>query len=470
MPLINGKFEPLTLPSEKHARVLCDPGRVVGGVLVPWRFRVLRGGRNGYKDWSAMEVAIERGIRVSTRFLLTREVQNTIADSSYQLLVDTIGRLGYQDYFTVLANRILCKINETSFIFRGLNDIVSEDVKSTEGIDVAIIGEAQNLTEKSMNDFEPTIRKPGSEIWIFFNTQFDTDFVYNFCVTNKPENMISELVTYLDTDCPEKTTSKVIIEQAERDKKDNYELYLNKWMGLPRTIGLFFPELGTHNRETPFILPEMDDNERIIGALDHGIAHQTCYHQAWLSPDGHIHGIFTYMMNGGTARSHAEAIIETIEACRFSRYLYPSEIYYDYQMETKHALNEMVYRSDLDEYLDAFAARPSGGDTVFIPANKRKPDGCHSMRLVFNSANGNPIYKYFDGLNDGLIASLKAVITDKINPEMYSKMDGDDGADTLRYLVMGALTKMSSMGIGKAKTERKIYKKREPLTRRYALA
>ena len=42
MPLIDGKFEPLVLPSTKHARVLCDPGRMVNGELVPWRFRVLQ--------------------------------------------------------------------------------------------------------------------------------------------------------------------------------------------------------------------------------------------------------------------------------------------------------------------------------------------------------------------------------------------------------------------------------------------
>ena len=107
MPLIDGNFEPLVLPSAKHARVLCDPGRVVSGVLIPWRFRVLRGGRNGYKDWSAMAVAVERGVRVSTRFLLTREVQNTISDSSYQLLVDTINKLGYAEYFDILSNRVL---------------------------------------------------------------------------------------------------------------------------------------------------------------------------------------------------------------------------------------------------------------------------------------------------------------------------------------------------------------------------
>jgi hypothetical protein len=469
MPLKNGKFTDLVLPSEKHARVLCSPGREVDGKLIPWRFRVLRGGRNGYKDWSAIAVAVERGIRVPTRYLLTREVQNTIADSSYQLLVDTIHRLGYSDYFTILANKVLCKINDTSFIFRGLNDIVSEDVKSTEGIDVAIIGEAQNLTEKSMNDFEPTIRKEGSEIWIIYNTQFDSDFVYKFTVTHPPENMISELVNYTDTNDPS-MISPVILEQAERDKRDNYELYLNKWLGQPRTVGLFFPELGAHNKIHPFIIPELDDSERIIGALDGGIAHFTVYHQMYLDEHGHILGIFTYKNNGHNHRWHADAIIEAIESCRFSRYMYPSEIYYDGAMETKHALNEYMFRSDLDEYLDAFRARPGGEGVQFIPANKRKADGCHSQRLVFSLGDGDPIYRYFDGLNDGLIEDLNRVTTDKLNSEQYAKMEGDDGADVHRYGIVAALTKMAQINMRRGDVARKFPKKREPLTKVYALA
>lgn len=484
MPLVKGNFEDLVLPSAKHARVLCDLTGYLGvdpkdgkEKMLPWRFRVLYGGRNGYKDWSAMAVAVERGIRISTRYLLTREVQNTIADSSYQLLVDMINRLGYADYFTILGSKILCKINGTSFIFKGLNDLVAEDVKSTEGIDVAIIGEAQNLTEKSMNDFEPTIRKAGSEIWIFFNTQFDTDYVYKFCVNpdengvpHPPKNMLCELVTYLDTDNPAETTSTATLEQAERDKKENFDLYRNKWLGLPRTIGLFFPELGKHNVEVSFVIPEDWDNERLIAALDHGIIHPTCFHLMYLDHSGHIHGILTYKKSGGTAQSHAFAIIEAIEACRFSRYMYPSEVYYDYQMETKHALNEMVYRSDLDEYMDAFRSRPAGAGTVFIPANKRKVDGCHAQRLVFSFNGGNPIYRYFDGLNEGLIEDLKRVKTSKVEPEMYEKMDGDDGADTHRYGTLGALTKMTSLNLEKAESERKYPKKREPLTKVFALA
>jgi len=88
MPLVNGEFLPGKYPSAKHARVLFDSSK-------KWRYRVLYGGRNGYKDWSFAQAAIERAIRQPTRILFTREDQLTIAVSAQKLLSDTIKLLGY---------------------------------------------------------------------------------------------------------------------------------------------------------------------------------------------------------------------------------------------------------------------------------------------------------------------------------------------------------------------------------------
>jgi phage terminase large subunit len=437
MPLIDGKVEPLVLPSEKHARVIFDQSK-------KWRYRVMYGGRNGYKDWSFSAAAIERGVRVSTRFLFTREIQLTIADSAHKLLCDTIRRLGYSQYFTITNNKIECNINETSFVFRGLNDLVSDDIKSMEGIDICAICEAQNLTEKSFIDLDPTIRKKGSEIWIMFNTKMETDFVYDFCVKNPPENMICEKVNYTDTDAPAEMLSAEIIEQAERMRRDNLELYNNIWLGEPLTLGLFFGGFGPHNAETPFVIANHDTNERLIGSLDHGIAHNTSFGLHYLDNDGYVHRIFTYSNNGGTTQSHAEAICDALEGCYQSRHNYPSEIFYDYAMDEKHAVNERIYLSDLDVYRGVFSTRPTGKNVKFIPANKRKVDGCHAMIAMFDKGNGLPILRYFKGMNDAFVLSIKNVIKDKTNPEVYAKIDGDDETDEFRYAAMGIMTRLSA--------------------------
>jgi PBSX family phage terminase large subunit len=386
-------------------------------------------------------------------------------------LKDSITRLGYSDYFRVLDNEIRTKNLpfESTFIFDGLNDLVVGDMKSMEGIDVVNIGEAENLTKNTADILFPTIRKPGSEIQIVFNPKFEKDYVYQFCIVNPPENMIVEQINYMDA--PASYLSDEARQEIDRMKNENIDDYNHFYLGFPRTTGLFFTNYGKHNIETPFVIPEQDDNCRIIAALDHGIVHHTVFSLAWLSPSGMIHNILTYYQNGGTTRSHAEAIIEAIEACRFSRYMYPCEVYYDYAMDTKKALNEHVYRSDLDEYIEAFNERKEGKKVLFIPANKRKVDGCHSMKLVFSNADGEPIYKQFDGLNEELKQSVKEVITDKLNAEIYAKMEGDDGSDALRYLVMGALVKMQSLNMAaKSEEKRPPPKKKEPLTKQYGLS
>jgi hypothetical protein len=235
--------------------------------------------------------------------------------------------------------------------------------------------------------------------------------------------------------------------------------------------GQFFSDFGEHNRETPFIIPEQDDNSRLIGSLDHGLAHYTSFGLAYLAPDGSIHRIFTYKANSGTTKGHAEAIAEAIGACRLTRYMFPKKIYYDYAMEAKKTHGEEVY-CDLDEYIEVFSNIEAAKNTEFLPANKRKADGCHAMRLVFNGTNGTPIFRYFDGLNSELVEGLTDVLTDKINTEQYAKMDGDDCADDCRYMIMGALVDLQTLNLAAKKNEKtaKAWKKPEPLTKTYGLS
>lgn len=236
MPLINNKFEPLEIP-EKHAGVLLDQSK-------PWRYRALYGGRNGAKDWSMAAVIVEMAIRKPIRVLFTREIQQSIKESIYQLTVDTIQRLGYNDYYTILSNEIRGKQHKSSFIFKGLRDINADDIKSYEAIDIAVICEAQSLTKKSFDILDPTIRKDNSEIWFQFNPKFDDDFVYDFCIINPPDNLIGAHVNYTDNPW----TNDVIRKQAERKRLTDYHAYLNTWGGQPigqggRVLPMYDPSI-----------------------------------------------------------------------------------------------------------------------------------------------------------------------------------------------------------------------------------
>lgn len=246
MPLIDGKFEPLRLPP-KHGTVLFDNSR-------KWMYRCLYGGRNGAKDWSMAAACIEIALRKETRFLFTREIQLTIKQSAYQLLVDTIGRLGYNGYFKITDNKITCTKTGSFFVFMGLKDLNKENVKSIEGIDICVVCEAQSLTKESFEVLDPTIRQDGGEIWIQFNPEFDDDFVYEFCVVDPPEDMIVKKVTYLDHD----HNSDRTIKQAERMKRKDPDGYKHIWLGECKgTGGKFYPGISKGVHFTPH---ECNDN------------------------------------------------------------------------------------------------------------------------------------------------------------------------------------------------------------------
>ena len=45
------------------------------------------------------------------------------------------------------------------------------NIKSMEGADILWVEEAQNVSKKSWRTVIPTIRKPGSEIWVTLNPE-----------------------------------------------------------------------------------------------------------------------------------------------------------------------------------------------------------------------------------------------------------------------------------------------------------
>jgi hypothetical protein len=62
--------------------------------------------------------------------------------------------------------------NGTLFLFNGLRTN-PDAIKSTEGLDLAIVMEANKVAQRSWDLLIPTVRKPGSEIWAEWNPDPD---------------------------------------------------------------------------------------------------------------------------------------------------------------------------------------------------------------------------------------------------------------------------------------------------------
>jgi phage terminase large subunit len=192
------------------------------------RYKVAYGGRGGGKSWSFVRALLWRAFHKRTRILCAREIQDSIKESVHQLLKDQIQTLGQEDFFKVKETSITA-INGSEFIFEGLRHNV-DNIRSKEGIDIAAVFEAKNVSKASWEVLIPTVRQPGSEIWVEFNPELDTDETYKRFVLDPPTNAIVRKVNWTDNPWfPE------ILEQEIEDLKSrDYDAYLNVWEGFCR--------------------------------------------------------------------------------------------------------------------------------------------------------------------------------------------------------------------------------------------
>ena len=195
----------------------------------PSRYKVAYGGRGGAKSWGFARALLILGARQKLRILCTREVQKSIKDSVHKLLSDQIEPLGLGYFYTPLTQEIR-GLNGTEFIFSGLADQTVESIKSFEGIDIVWAEEAQAISKRSWTILIPTIRKDGSEIWVSFNPELDTDDTYKRFVLNPPPNAVSIKIGWQDNPWfPAELEAER--KYCQENEPDDYE---NIWEGATR--------------------------------------------------------------------------------------------------------------------------------------------------------------------------------------------------------------------------------------------
>lgn len=191
------------------------------------RYKVFYGGRGSAKSWSIARSIIIKCYSEKHRVLCCREYQRSIADSVHKLLCDQIEALGLSAYFDITKDAITSKTTGSLIIFRGLHGNASE-IKSIEGITICWVEEAQKVIRESFDYLFPTIRTPGSEIWISFNPDDEKDAVYDrFVVHPNPQTDICIKTFWYDNpDFPE-----VLRIEMDHDRETNYDRYKHVWDG-----------------------------------------------------------------------------------------------------------------------------------------------------------------------------------------------------------------------------------------------
>jgi len=156
-------------------------------LLKPKRIKVARGGRGGGKSWGFGNVLLALSRRRKLRVVNAREIQKSIKQSVYTLYKDRIDAFGLSREFQILENSITNLRTGSEFTFTGLREHTSDSVKSLEGCDIFWIEEAHSVSQTSLDLVIPTIRKPGSEIWVTYNQTLDADPIHQY---------VAEIVKY----------------------------------------------------------------------------------------------------------------------------------------------------------------------------------------------------------------------------------------------------------------------------------
>jgi phage terminase large subunit len=244
------------------------------GLFRSSRYKVLYGGRGGAKSWGIARALLIKGVKKPIRVLCAREYQTSIKDSVHKLLCDQIEALGLLGFYDITQATIR-GANGTEFAFIGLKNNPT-NIKSFEGVDVCWVEEAQTVSRLSWNILIPTIRKQGSEIWVSFNPELETDETYQRFVVKPPRDCISIKINWNDNPWFPETLA------LEKDalKLRDPEAYNQVWEGMCRQTvdgAIFAKELVQAERDERLTRVPYDPTKPVHAVCDLGWADATAW-------------------------------------------------------------------------------------------------------------------------------------------------------------------------------------------------
>jgi phage terminase large subunit len=238
----------------------------------PSRYKVLYGGRGGAKSWGVARALLIQGANRPIRVLCAREFQNSITESVHSLLSDQIASLGLSSFYEI-QNAYIKGKNGTEFSFAGLRHNVTK-IKSYEGVDVVWVEEAQTVSKSSWETLIPTIRKPGSEIWLTFNPALETDETYQRFVVKPPNGAVVRKINWQDNPW----FPDVLRQEMEQLKQRDPDAWLHVWEGNCRQMldgAIYAKELRAAQEEGRITRVPYDQAKPVNAFFDLGRADNT---------------------------------------------------------------------------------------------------------------------------------------------------------------------------------------------------
>jgi phage terminase large subunit len=397
------------MPSQPNAKF---PDRLEC-LFRPSRYKVLYGGRGGAKSWGVARALLIKGAEAPLRILCAREIQKSIADSVHQLLKDQITALEMDGFYTVRETYIQGQ-NGTLFTFHGLKHNV-KNIKSIEGTDICWVEEAQTVSKSSWSTLVPTIRKAGSEIWVTFNPELESDETYKRFVKTPPTDAIVVKVNWSDNPW----FPDVLRQEKDDLKASDEDEYLTVWEGHCKVTldgAIYAKEIRQATQDGRFTRVPYDASKPVSTFWDLGRADMTCIWFAQVV--GFEFRLIDYYENQGYALGH------------YLKHIAAKTYHYAEHWLPHDAQNELL----ASELTIEQQFRAANHKVQIVPKWDVSP-GIEAGRAIFSKC-------YFDAEKcaDG-IAALKHYRFD-VDPDTkeYSKVPLHDwashGADAFRYMAV----------------------------------
>lgn len=390
----------------------------------PHRYKVLWGGRGAGRSWGAARALLILGTSRAIRVLCAREFQNSISESVHKVLSDQIEGLGLSGFYDIQKQGIYGK-NGTSFSFEGIKNNTTR-IKSYEGVDYCWVEEAVKVSKASWDVLIPTIRKTGSEIWMTFNPELESDYTYQRFVKGAGPNVAVTHMTWRDNPWfpPE------LLLELESSKEYDYDTYLNVWEGKCRQHlegVVYAKELRRAEEHSRVTSVPVDRGTPVSAAFDLGRADKTAI---WF---------FQRVAMQTRVIGYYENNLE--DTLHYARYLQSRPWAYDtFWLPHDAFAKRLGMKLTIEEqFREHFPSVRMGK----VP-NLSIADGINMARLTFDS-----LWIDAEGCADGLSAlrhykykiigykedGKTPIFSDK--PQHDDPHDSSHGADAFRYMAIG---------------------------------
>lgn len=270
-----------------------------------WRHICYYGGRSSGKSTQVAGAVLLSGMQRRERGLCAREIQNSIAESVHQLLRDQIEKYGL-DSWEVQKEIIRNKKTGSEIYFKGLHNN-SQSIKSFEGVDWCWIEEAQSVSADSINTLIPTIRKPGSRFYWTFNPLTEHDPVWELVAGNPDDKTF---VKKVNSEAIEELLSPEIINEREKMRRENPDLFAHVWLGQPltsKTGSVFGNQIAKAEIDGRIGSVPYDASAGTYAVFDLGISDSTAIW--WFQVIGREIHMIDYYENSGEELGHYISVL-----------------------------------------------------------------------------------------------------------------------------------------------------------------